>query len=57
MYIAHWEKRWLVRERQQRAREELRTAIQLSPSDADSHYDLGKMELERGKIRGGDSGA
>ena len=32
----------------QRALEELRTAIQLSPSDADSHYDLGKMELESG---------
>ena len=33
---------------QQPALEELHTAIQLSPSDADSHYDLGKMELERG---------
>jgi Flp pilus assembly protein TadD len=32
----------------QRALEELRTAIQLSPQDADSHYDLGKMELESG---------
>jgi cytochrome c-type biogenesis protein CcmH/NrfG len=30
----------------QRAIEELHTAIQLSPGDADSHYDLGKMELE-----------
>jgi Flp pilus assembly protein TadD len=30
----------------QRALEELRTAIQISPSDA--HYDLGKIELENG---------
>jgi tetratricopeptide (TPR) repeat protein len=32
----------------QRALEELRTAIQLNASDANSHYDLGKMELESG---------
>jgi tetratricopeptide (TPR) repeat protein len=32
----------------QHALEELRTAIQLSPSDAGSHYDLGKIELESG---------
>jgi tetratricopeptide (TPR) repeat protein len=32
----------------QRALEELRTAIQLSPSDAGSHYDLGMIELESG---------
>ena len=32
----------------QRALDEFRTAIQLSPSDAESHYDLGKMELEDG---------
>src|SRR5438445_8360350 len=32
----------------QRALEEIRTAIQLSPSDAGSHYDLGKIELESG---------
>ncbi|HEY6374587.1 MAG TPA: tetratricopeptide repeat protein [Edaphobacter sp.] len=31
-----------------RALEELGTAIELSPRDADSHYDLGKMELESG---------
>jgi cytochrome c-type biogenesis protein CcmH/NrfG len=34
----------------QRAFEELRTAIRLSPRDADSHYDLGKMELESGDM-------
>ncbi|WP_251106790.1 tetratricopeptide repeat protein [Alloacidobacterium dinghuense] len=34
----------------QRAIEELRTAIQLSPRDADSRFDLGKMELEGGDI-------
>lgn len=32
----------------QKALEELRTAIQLNPRDAQSHYDLGKMELESG---------
>ncbi len=32
----------------QQALEELRTAIQLSPGDADAHYDVGKMELESG---------
>jgi len=32
----------------QRALEELHTAIQLNPGDAESHYDLGKIELESG---------
>ena len=40
----------------QRALEELHTAIQLSPRDADSHYDLGKIELESGDADGSDSG-
>jgi tetratricopeptide (TPR) repeat protein len=36
----------------QRAIEELRIAIQLSPTDADSQYDLGKIKLESGDTAG-----
>ena len=32
----------------ERAREELRTSIKLDPADADSHYDMGKLELGAG---------